>query len=81
MVRMKQLCATQSRLSEALEEATQRLYAAEADRNLASKESSNVGPYAVAVAAARADFSRAVKRLEAHKKSHRCEPQPRRKKL
>jgi hypothetical protein len=78
---MKQPCAVQARLSEALEEATQRIHAAAADRNLALKENRNAGPYAVAVAAARADFSRAIKKLKAHKETHGCEPQSRRKKL
>jgi hypothetical protein len=78
---MKQPCAVQSRLSEALEEATQRFYAAGVNRNLAQKEKRNVGPQAAELAAARADLSRAIKKLNAHKKMHGCDPQPLRKPL
>jgi len=78
---VKQPCTVQSGLSEAPEEATQRFYAAGAERNLAAKEKRNVGPYTTALAAARADLSRAIKKLNAHKESHGCDPQPRRKKL
>jgi hypothetical protein len=78
---VKQPCAEQSRLSEALEEATQRFYGAGADRNLALKEKRNVGPYAAALALARADVSRARKKLNAHKKTHNCDPQPLKKKV
>ena len=78
---MKQPCAEQFRLSEALEEATQRFYAAGAGRNVALKEKRNVGPYTTALALARADVSRARKKLNAHKKVHLCDPQPLKKKI
>jgi hypothetical protein len=64
-----------------LEEATQRFYAAGADRNLAIKEKCNVGLYATALALARAEVSRARKALKAHKKIHGCDPQPLKKKI
>lgn len=47
-------------LIEALEDATQRLYSAGADRK--------------ALSGARADFSGAIKKLKAHKKIHGCDP-------
>jgi len=78
---VKQPCAEQFRLSEALEEAIQRFYAAGADRNLALKEKRSVGPSATALALARADVSRARKKLNAHKKIHGCDPQPLKKKI
>ncbi len=78
---MEEPCAEQSRLSEALEEATLRFYAAGADRNLALKEKCNVGPYSEALASARAEVSRARKKLKAHKKVHGCDPQPLKKKI
>lgn len=78
---MKQPCAEQFRLAEALEEATQRFYAAGADRNVALKEKCNVGPYTTALALARADVSRARKKLNAHKEIHGCDPQPLKKKI
>jgi hypothetical protein len=74
-------CAIQSGLSEAVEEATQRMNSAGAERYAAMKEDRNAGPYAVELAAARADYSQAIKKLKAHKKSHGCDPQPRKKKI
>jgi hypothetical protein len=59
----------------------QRFYAAGAERNLALKDNRNVGPYATALALARADVSRARKKLNAHKKIHGCDPQPLKKKI
>jgi hypothetical protein len=79
--RVKRPCEVQSRLSEALEEATQKFYAAMANRNLALKEKRNIGPHATALAVARADVSRARKKLKAHKQTHACDPQPLRKKI
>lgn len=78
---MKQPCAEQFRLCEALEEATQRFYAAGAGRDLALKEKRNVGPYATVLARARADVSLARKKLNAHKKTHSCDPLPLKKKI
>jgi hypothetical protein len=78
---MKQPCPLQSSLAETLEEAEQRFDAAKVDWYLSLKDNGNIGPHAGAlVAAARADTSRARKKLKAHKASHGCDPQPLRKK-
>jgi hypothetical protein len=77
---MKEPCPLQSSLVEALEDALQRFDAAKAEWYLSLKDNIDVGPYAVAFAAARADISRAHQKLKAHKESHGCDPQPLRKK-